>query len=144
MNKPWVRIRHFYYDCKYIILNVWHHRKALLHSRPWDYHGTLLFMRDNLKYLSDSIEKHGCHLNKGKQVKDIRICVNLLERLLKDDYMISKHNFILNRDDVFQSHFIPKYFLPKGDCHKLTNGIQKYDQELLFKLLNKHIRTWWD
>lgn len=143
------KLKHFYYDIKYVILNLWHHRKAIIHSRPWDSHGMLLFMRDNLKYLSDSIEKYGHSVNSHKDVKDMRICIHLLDRLIKDDYSKTNITKFVSRNigngySQLEIGSEPKYFLPRGKLFKLEESIKKQDSEMLFKIINKHYRSWWD
>ena len=134
-------------NIKYFLLNIYHHRKSLWYSRPWDYSGTYMVLRDNLKYLSDSIEVHGIHLNKHKQVKNMRVCINLIDRLLEDDY--AKVTYVF-KDDVFSFDFKVenKYFLPTVKNIKkrfeLDHNLKNNDREYLFKLLNKYIEHWWD
>lgn len=136
-------------NIKFFILNIYHHRKGLWRSRPWDYSGTYLLIRDNLKYLSDSIEIHGNLLHKDRHVKHMRVCINLIDRLVKDNYHKENYGLIpIDTDGELQWFTIdckPKHDLPRGkNLTKLSISLQKQDRELLFKLLNKHIETWWD
>lgn len=113
-------------------------------SRPWDYSGCYLVLKDNLTYLSNSIDKYGHHLHKDKDVKKIRVCIKLIDRLLEDDYLKMD---LIPESNLFNCDFIPQYFLPKGKfkgLNKIGENIKKQDRELLFKMLNKHLHSWWD
>jgi hypothetical protein len=64
-------------------------------------------------------------------LREIKTCRLLLDRLIKDDY-------------------IPDAFLGEKDHKKCKRMLEhsdmqnKQDVELLFRLMKKHIRTWWD
>lgn len=141
MNK----LKSWYYNIKYFILNIYHHRSSLWYSRPWDYVGVYLVLRDNLKYLSDSIEEHGCSLNKDRQVKKMRVCINLLDRLIEDNYLTEKVEWKPSTGNgPLWGKLTPKYFLPRGDLFKRGKSLQKEHREILFILLNKNLHNWWD
>ena len=143
------KLKTHYRNIKYFLLNIYHHRKALWYSRPWDYTGTYLVLRDNLKYLSASIEKYGCHLNKEHDVRRMRICIHLIDRLVEDDYY--KVDYVLGGkgDNLFGFKRVFKYDLPKAgkgshSVHMQAERLKKQDQDMLFYILNKYIKHWWD
>ena len=143
------KLKTYYLNIKYFLLNIYHHRKALWYSRPWDYAGTYLVLRDNLKYLSDSIEKYGNHLNKGHDIKRMRICIHLIDRLVEDDYYKIDYVFDEKSSDFFNFKVVFKYDLPKAgkgshSGHMQAERLKKQDQDMLFSILNKYIRHWWD
>lgn len=147
------KLKTYYRNIKYFLLNIYHHRKALWYSRPWDYTGTYLVLRDNLKYLSDSIEKYGNHLNKERDITRMRICIHLIDRLVENDYY--KVDYVFNNkgsDGVsFGFKRVFKYDLPKAgkdggkhSVHMQAERLKKQDQDMLFYILNKYITHWWD
>ena len=70
-------------------------------------------------------------LGAKKTLKNIKTCRILLDRLIKDDYL-------------------PDAFLREEDrkkCKRMidhSDMLQNQDVNLLFKLMRKHIRSWWD
>jgi hypothetical protein len=70
-------------------------------------------------------------LNAPRTLKEIKICRILLDRLIKDDY-------------------IPDAFLEEKDhkkCKRIIDHadmLQQQDVDLLSKIMNRKIRTWWD
>lgn len=84
-------IRMLPYNIKNYCKNLYRYRKTLWNSRPWDYQGIYLALHDQLTCMSTAIEKHGHHTDKERVVKDMRICIKLLDRLMEDDY--SKMNY---------------------------------------------------
>jgi hypothetical protein len=70
-------------------------------------------------------------VNAPRTLKEIKTCRILLDRLIKDDY-------------------IPDAFLDEKDRKKCKRIIEhadiqhQQDLDLLFHIMNKKIRTWWD
>ena len=131
--------------------NIYHHRIALWNSVPWDSTGVYLMIMDNLRYLSASIEKYGNHRNKGKQVKDMRICISLLDRLVKDDYSKAEYDLDTTASKGFTIIVTNKHDLPKvcrgyahNNDHKWSEKLKNADKELLFKILRRNMESWWD
>ena len=140
-------LRDFYRNIEYFIYNVWNLRRSLWEARPWDYSGTLLVLRDYLSYQQKTMIKYSNHTTAQKEVHNIKICLALLERILKDEYLTDKFKFEHATEDILQwKVYAGKYFLPKGSNrwnYKLADARAKQDKDLLFQLLNKHIKSWW-
>ena len=133
-----------WYNLWYPLKNIWKWRKSIWHTRSWDYSSIYWLLRDQLSYVEESIRLYSYHLNKENDCRDIKICLHLLDRLIEDDYMISKEDFhYIDGWNPITCKITPKYFLPKGGINKITNGIQKHDQELLFKILKCKMNRWW-
>jgi len=105
--------------------------------------------------MRDAFEDDEYHYTE-KNVKDMNICIKLLERLMDDDYfnetnLIKKYpeykkyveSFCLD----YRKH-IPKEKLDdfnkdfKFEINK-EEELKKQDLEMLFILLRKHLRSWW-
>jgi hypothetical protein len=66
-----------------------------------------------------------------KVAHQIKICRILLERLIKDNYI--PDNYLEERD--------------RKKCKRIIDHadmLQQQDLDLLFKIMNRKIRTWWD
>ena len=67
----------------------------------------------------------------NRNLKDIRTCRILLDRLIKDDYL--SDDYLKERD--------------RKKCKRMSDHAEaqnKQDIDLLFKIMNKKIRSWWD
>jgi hypothetical protein len=82
-------------------------------------------MEKQLRIMADRYKKYGSLTNKDKTVRETLICANLLKRLINDDYLMKCREG------------------NKGDYDK-ADRMQEYDKELLFKIMSKHLFTWWD
>jgi hypothetical protein len=101
-------------------------------DKPWDHVYLYYILRKKLStmeefYASDDPVCLGAKDN----LKNIKTCRILLDRLIKDDY-------------------IPDAFLEEKDrkkCKRIIDHAElqhKQDIELLFWIMKKHIRGWWD
>ena len=81
---------------------------------------------------------------------NIRVCIHLLDRLIKDDYETGKFDYDVTFTPVegkpgynhLHVKSTKKYDLPsKNMQHKLK--LRQQDKQLLFKLLERHIDSWW-
>ena len=95
-------------------------------THTWDAGYTLVILRKSLQELCDTITKYGIHCNKARDIKRMRIAINLLDRIIKDDYCLDD-SFFTGKMDVQQTH-----------------SRETWDQRYLFKLLDKHMLGWWD
>ena len=68
----------------------------------------------------------GMSVNSEKDAHNIKKCVLLLDRLINDDYI----NY--NKEDNVRKSFIEE------------QAMIEQDVELLFKIIRKQIRAWWD
>lgn len=131
---------------KWFFINIWTQRKALWEARPWDYSGMHMYMKYKLKDMSSCQRKYSLHMGKDKHCDRMDICVELLDRIIEDEYLISKWDFVEDDSAFMGIRQFPKYDFPatrksirKRDCAQET-----YDLEYLHKLLNKYTRNWWD
>ena len=104
----WQKIKHLYY---------WF--PIIWDDRNWDWSYILIILNHKLKSVLDRWEKNQMYIGQSKDTKKIRICTLLLNRLIKDDY-------ILNHE---------------GD---MVDYMQQQDKDYLLKLLEKHLFKWWD
>lgn len=136
-----------WYNIWYPLKNIWKWRYSIINSRPWDHQGVYLLLRDQLSYMEGNIRLHSNQLTKDEKCKDIKVCLNLLDRIIEDEYSIDKQNFDYG-DEGWPNNWLnckitPKYFLPKGNMFKISDSRSKNDRELLFKTLKRKLDSWW-
>lgn len=144
-------------------------------DRQWDHQYIYKILRQKLHFTEQYIRYHGNHINNIKDANKIKICVNLLDRLIANEYHESafkehrdkwgepKMNFSPLEGDVFTDEERENYLeldikypnvktiLDKEKmekefrflCHR-EEQLRNADLDLLFKLIRKHIQTWWD
>ena len=129
---------------KWFFKNIYTQRKALWQARPWDYEGIYYYLYHQVDAMEKSQREYGIHLHKEKYCDRMRVVCLILERLIRDEYIIERYSFVKNpkkKDEVFDFDIVPKYdFFTKGAEWKQ----KQIDQDYLFKMLNKHINSWWD
>lgn len=130
-------------------------------DRPWDHYFIYCVLRRKLHLTEQYIRKYGLHVKNIEDADKIKKCVLLLDRLIKDEY----------HDHVFKNHYKkwgePNYNfegnrfnidhpnvktardkeLHSKEFRRLIEEEDKHknqDLDLLFKLMRKHIQTWWD
>jgi hypothetical protein len=118
--------------------------------------------------LTEKAIRNGCHLHCEKDADKIKKCVFILNRLIKDDYFemaLTQHDKKWGKGK-FRTEQIkddPKYYSLHVDyenvktkedeknerrdfrnASQLSAYLREQDKELLFKIMRKHIDTWWD
>jgi hypothetical protein len=93
-------------------------------DKDYDWAYLAKIMEYKLRRMSANFIKYGHHVGSKKDAKHMLICAELLRRLHEDKY--------------FDCVYITKVTVHKAD------KIAQYDQEYLFKLLSKHLRSWWN
>jgi hypothetical protein len=117
--------------------------------------------------MQKSIRKYGHHLNANRDADNMKVCVNLLDRLINDIYyeqvfkkydekwgeiiftandtdkpnlkgLVITHENIHTEEDRKKER---KDFKRAWEHH---DALKKQDLDLLFKMMRKHIETWWD
>jgi hypothetical protein len=126
------KIRIWFRDIKSGIENLFAWFPVIWRDHQWDQAYIYYILRKKL-YLMEKFYEEGDTFSvcAPRTLREIKTCRILLDRMIKDDYL-------------------PDSFLGEKDrkkCKRMAYhaGMQeKQDVELLFKLMNKHIRTWWD
>ena len=77
-------------------------------------------MEFQIRIMANKYKKYGQHINSDKTARQLLICSFLLKRLTDDNY--------------WEHH----------KDYKKEEQIADYDKELLFKLMNKHLKAWWN
>lgn len=143
------KIEYFLYDLLNAFKNVYRFRRTLWRAKPWDYTGIYYALQDQIQSQLDSVQRYSLHAKKDRDIKQMKVCLFLLDRLIKDEYILKyTKDLPASPDDIellsmFDIVFVPRYDLPKGKTYKLEQSVEKNDRELLFKILNRNSNSWW-
>jgi len=123
---------------------------VIWNDREWDQHYLYVILHKKLQLMEKYHQEHGISADADKVAKDLRICVHVLDRLIKDDYYRAPPEQIKNMKE--HSNFMD--FLNREMTERQTKDIleaskdEEYridqDIELLFTMMRKKIRGWWD
>lgn len=154
MKNPW-------YNIKNGVLNLIKWVPVIWQDRDWDYIFIYRILYFKLKEMEKYQRRDGIVKNHKKIADQIRLCVLLLNRLLKDEYL---DNAFINHDKKWgnlETSFKDKKFdVIRGKVITEEDSIQErkeskrlyehsddmscQDSDMLFERMNKHIQGWWD
>jgi hypothetical protein len=86
-------------------------------------------MQYKLSRMANMFEKYGSHVNSKRDARRIRICAHLLKRL---------------REDKYSDNAAKGFGYGSKAWANEWNNVAKQDEELLFTIMKKHWRGWWD
>ena len=161
-NSPLKLFRSFIYGLK----NLWLWLPTVWLDRDWDHYFLYNILRFKLNRMEKMFRTNSMWLRGEKEAKRIRVCVLLLDRLLKDDYSayrrhdkkwgktnfewhdaktdpkyssleISRANAVTDKDKEQET----KEF---RECIHHEEYLIQQDIEYLFNTMKKRIRCWWD
>lgn len=159
------KIRDVFYSIKYGIQNLIVWFPIIWKDRNWDQYYLYLILKMKLKNMERYQRQYGHALDADKTANKIRVCINLLERLIKNDYydMAYKNhdkkwgelNFLwekdingnllrLNRTNIKCDEDRKKEHKEYMRLCEHEVKLRKQDIYYLFKLMSKQIETWWD
>ena len=156
-----------YYTVKHLCLNIYKYRKILVDDRDWDYIFFLELLKVKLTGMEELFREHSMTVSAPHKAKDIQICITLIDRILANNY-VELIELRLDKEYGESEHTsIP---IDNGlyklviDRPKAREGSEEYDKvkkieqkmffhsaklkqqdiNYLFKLIAKHLQTWWD
>ena len=103
---------------------------VIYEDRWWDYSFLYSILRKKLSLMEKGFREDGICLNSEKDAKKMKICVLLLDRLINDDYID------YGKDNGLGPNI--RILMDKED------EMIEQDLDLLFKIMRKQIRSWWD
>ena len=86
-------------------------------------------MEYKISRMAKVFEKYGCHVNAAKDAKRMRICSHLLRRLIEDNYSDNAAKGFRYGSKAWADEW---------------RNVENQDEELLFTIMRKHWREWWD
>ena len=137
-------------------------------DRNWDQYFFYKIMKSKLEKMENLQRKHGIAINSKKYANQIKLCINLLHRIIQDDYIInaliphekkwgeakmifkplSENSNYTELDFVVEKAITEKEIKQEDKermrIYKHSDNMRKQDFDLLFKNLQKYIEGWWD
>ena len=162
------KIKNFFYNIKYGIKNLIIWFPYIWKDRNWDHTYIYIILKYKLHLTEQLIRNYGHHIKHIQDADKIKICINLLDRLIKDEYEESafqKHDKKWGKgkirfEDCKDNHKLtelhidyPKINTPKDKedenkefkrAIKHSNAMYQQDIDMLFNNMRKYIQGWWD
>jgi len=160
------KIRNFFGSIKDGIENLIIWFPVIWKDRDWDQFYLYIILRKKLINMEKYQRKYGISTVSEKTADEIKVCVNLLNRLINDDYMetvFRKHDekwgeiniefepytdnlskALMTRENVLTEKNKEDEVKEFKRLCKHEDMLRKQDVEYLFHLMNRHIQGWWD
>lgn len=146
------RIAEKFQTVRRFIRNIWIFRNTLATHRWYDYAGLLQAMYDSIADMEKRQRISDSLVNTEKNCDKMRIILHLIQRIQDDTYTTRKAGFEMVSGEPLPNGLIPctiemhpKHDFPKeAHIHKYSRKQGDADLEYLTKLLNKHLRSFWD
>jgi len=150
------------YDIPCGIGNLTSYFKIIWEDRDWDSHFLFALLRFKLKRMEQLNRFHGHAVSSIEIADKIKVCVLLLDRIVKDEYeerVFEKHDkkwgdINLDFSDSGCINITRKNVKTKEDHEKewkehkalweRSAALKQQDIDLLFKIMSKHATKWWD
>lgn len=103
-------MRHFLYNLKYGIKNLFKYFKVIWNDRHWDYSFILILLKFKLETIKNSYSKKHYSTDVPYQLKYINICIILLDRLIENNFLKEELNNLYEGKEFleFNENNIPK------------------------------------
>lgn len=115
-------------------------------DRDWDYGFLLTIMIFKMTNLEKEISKADRHIDTQKDMKSLRICIELLKRIQEDNYYGKELEELYKDVDWtdLNKNRSPEWEKKAAILCKKTQRAYKEDADMLFKLFRKNFNKWWD
>jgi len=148
------------------IKNVWKWLPIVWDDKQWDHVYLYIILRHKLSIMERYFRENGHLVRSEEDAKKMKLCILLLDRLIKDDYSF---NAFKKHDKKWGEIDLKRVRLPNGStgccisrpnaitrkekekerketirCAKHEDYLRKQDIVYLFDTIKKHIRSWWD
>jgi len=154
-------------NTKYGVKNLINWIPVIWKDRWWDSHFIYPILHKKLSIMEHNIRYDGHHLYREKDADQIKVCLLLLKRIMDDEYgesAFKRHDEKWGDSEmIFIPTENPEYSAMKIDYENVITDkdikeerkdfklaiqqeeiLRKQDIDLLFKLMARHIRSWWD
>jgi len=153
---------------KYGIQNLINWFPIIWKDRDWDHHFFHVMLRRKLTNMEQHLRKYGHHLNADKDADNIKVCVNLLNRIIDDEYcegVYKNHDkkwgkSHFNWDDIPDDRGLVELHITRDNVItdedkaqerkefrrliKHEGELKVQDKDYLYNTINKYILYWWD
>lgn len=159
----------FYWDTTYKvkigIRNFWRWKEVIWNDRNWDETYLYRIMKHKMELMYKDVEKYSHHLYVEDELKSIKKCISILNRLINQEYEENalhfhdkkwgeiKINTIPYDDEYVQLDVYRPYARQIGMEEQEVKEFMKWmrhrdymetqDIEFLFNTMKKYVRKWW-
>jgi len=147
----------FFRNIKYGIRNIIKWTPLLYKDRDWDHVYLMKIIQFKMSNMEKLFRKHGHHVNSDRDAKEIRICITLLDKIIKDDYLKkewTKFDEKWGELEFTKNELIRSKVITEEDNKQVRketrrlydkeDSIRNQDMDLLFKIMRRKILGWWD
>jgi len=137
--------------------NVFYWLPVIWKDHNFDYEYIFIILRHKLQKMRDDFRsKDAVGAEANKRANEMELAIEVLDRLTAQDYIINcTENHDKKWGDIYWENGIKRYYVKTEKdkiqeakeykkCCELADLQEKQDLDYLFKLLRKHIYTWWD
>jgi len=150
------------------IYNLFYYFKIIYNDRDWDGQYIYIILKRKLEKVLKRYETTKYYVGQESEEKRIKFCVNTLDRLMKDNYRNKMYLESIEKYGENKMKYIPddswpgcvefiichdKCTTPELESEAHKNDMKRYelarldedrDVKILFNLMSKYIRHWWD
>ena len=152
---------------KYMTIKFIKWAPVIWNDEDWDHYYLYIILQYKLKRMEGFFNSDRAMASRGvEEAKKMKTCINLLDRLIKDEYDENAFKEYYKKWGRSKFEWIPiddeyttleitnkkvkteedkkqetKDFLKAGDHER---KMKKQDVDYLFKYIGKHIESWWD
>jgi len=162
------KLESWFYTVKYGIENLINWFPVIWQDRNWDYYFIYIILQKKLKLMEHQIRHFGHHTRAKEDANNIRICVNLLDRLIKDEYyenVLKRHDekwgdpdfrfeecednpnlytLHIDRENVKSEEDKEKEIKEFRKLYEYETKLREQDLDMLFSYMRKYIQSWWN
>ena len=135
-------------------------------DQDWDQTFFYEILQFKLKRMAHYHRKYSYSSNKDNVTKQIEICVMLLNRIVRDDYLsnaLTQHEAKWGKAEILHEKIKDTEYYnidikvpgldkknekietkKRRQCYRHSDYLKEQDINMLFEKLNKHIECWWD
>lgn len=99
-------IVHIYYSFVYGIANIFRYFKVVWPQQDFDWYYLATLMKYKLDRMADYAQNHGHHVSSERDAKNMRICSELLKRMLDDDDWNKQKYYQKYLGEMLGKHFM--------------------------------------
>ena len=151
------KIKDWYYDIKWSIINYFKYFKIVSKMRPWDFQYTLMMLKFQLEVLCKNVDTYSLEIEEDKtpRVEKMKRAIELLNNFLEDNYEersgyiadATKMEFEKIEGQDFYRLKIeaqPGYEdYDRDEVYKKSRKLKEEEWKELFELLENNIEGWW-
>ena len=162
------KLESLFYSVKYGIENLINWFPIIWQDRNWDHYFIYVILKKKLALTEYQIRKYGHHTRAEEDADNIKVCINLLSRLIKDEYFenaFTKHDkkwgqaefrwedcknepdfceVHIDRENVKNDEDKKKERKEFNKASKHEAKLREQDLDMLFSNMRKYIQSWWD